>query len=115
MWIRNIYGPTVHTVKDYFWLQLEMHRYGKVHLLCIIARDFNVTISREEKKGGSKVRDTFREILEDVIASWRFVDIKKMKGKYTWNNKHSGPGPIEARLDRILVNSSFIDKPLIPI
>ena len=58
-----------------------MQRFGKMHLPCMIAGDFNVTISPEEKKGGSKVRDPFREIVEDVIASWRLVDIKQKKGK----------------------------------
>ena len=47
-----------------------------MHLPCIIAGDFNVTISPEGKKGGSKVRDPFGERLEDVIASWKLVDVK---------------------------------------
>ena len=58
-----------------------------MHLLCIITGDFNVTIFPKEKKGGSKVRYPFGERLEDVISSWKLVDIKKMKGKYSWNNK----------------------------
>ena len=80
MWIENIYGPIVQGAKEDFWLQLEMHRYGNMHLPCIIAGDFNVTISPEENKGGSKVRDPFGEILEDVIKSWRLINIKKRKG-----------------------------------
>ena len=87
MWIGNIYGPIVNRAKEYFWKQLEMYRFGKMHLLCIITGDFNVTIFPKEKKGGSKVRYPFGERLEDVISSWKLVDIKKMKGKYSWNNK----------------------------
>ena len=47
MWIGKF---TVHGEKEYFLLQLKMHRYGKMHLPCIIAIYFNVTISLEEKK-----------------------------------------------------------------
>ena len=87
MWIGNIYGPTVNGVKKDLWQRLEMQIFGKMHLPCIIAGDFNVTISPEEKKGGSNVRNPFGERLEDLISSWNLVDIKQRKGKYTWNNK----------------------------
>ena len=86
-----------------------------MHLQCILAGDFNITISLEEKKGGSKVRDPFGERLEDIMTSRRLVDIKQKKGKYTWSNKRTGLGHIAARLDRILVSSSFLDKPLMSV
>ena len=44
-YIGNVYGPTIHGAKEEFWTQLELQRHGKMHLTCIIARDFNVTIS----------------------------------------------------------------------
>ena len=91
-----------------------MYRFGKMHLLCIITGDFNVTISPEGKKGGSKVRYPIGERLEHVIALWKLIDIKQRKGKYTWNNKRSGPGHIAARLDCIMVSSSLLDNPLFP-
>ena len=86
-----------------------------MHLPCIITGDFNVTISPQEKKGGSKVRDPFGERLEDVITSWKLADIKKRKGKYMWSNKRTGPGHIAARLDCILVSSSMLHKPFLPV
>ena len=52
-----------------------------MQLLCIIAGVYNVTISPEEKKSGSKFRDPFEERLEDVIASWKLVNVKQRKGK----------------------------------
>lgn len=36
------------------------------------------------------------------------IDIKPSSGKYTWSNKRLGPGHIAARLDRFLVQSSFL-------
>ena len=59
--------------------------------------------------------DPFGEILEDVIDSWKLVDVKQRKGKYTWNNKRFGPRHIAARLDHILVSLAMLDKPLLPI
>ena len=79
-----------------------------MHLACIIVGEFNITISPEEKEKGPKVRDPFGERLEDIMNVWRLVDIKPKRDKYTWSNKH-----IAARLDRILVSSSFLDKPFL--
>ena len=74
----------------------------------IIARDLNVTIAAKEKKGGSPVRDQAREWVEDIILDWELEDIKPSRGKFTWTNKRRGPGHIAARLDRFLVQSSFL-------
>jgi exonuclease III len=74
----------------------------------IIVGDLNVTLSLGEKKGGSIVRDPFREWVEDIILDWDLEDIKPPRGKYTWSNKRIGPGHIAARLDRFLVQSSFL-------
>ena len=53
-WIRNIYGPTNQGSKEYFWNTLEDQRHVKMHLPCIIVGGFNVIISTEEIRGGSK-------------------------------------------------------------
>ena len=36
------------------------------------------------------------------------MDVKPSSRKYTWNNKRIGPGHIAARLDRFLVEDSFL-------
>eukprot|EP00253_Pinus_taeda_P008795 PITA_08795 len=74
----------------------------------IIAGDLNVTLAAEEKKGGSPVRDPAREWVEDIMISWDLEDIKPSAGKYTWSNKRLGPNHIPARLDRFLVQTSFL-------
>jgi hypothetical protein len=58
----------------------------KVSQSCIIVGDFNVTISSQEKKGGSMVRDPLREKVEELIEDWDLIDIKPIRGKYTWSN-----------------------------
>jgi hypothetical protein len=42
------------------------------------------------------------------MSDWDLEDIKPTKGKYTWTNKRIGPGHIVARLDRFLVQRSFL-------
>jgi ribonuclease HI len=54
------------------------------------------------------VRDPAREWVEDLVSAWDLIDIKPAKGLYTWTNKRIGPGHIAARLDRFLVQSSFL-------
>ena len=67
-----------------------------------------IQFALSEKKGDSLVRDPAREWVEDIILEWELEDIKPSKGKFTWTNKRVGPGHIAARLDRFLVQSSFL-------
>ena len=78
--------------------------------LYIITGDFNTTISLDERRGGTKIRDPFIERLEDLMNAWRLTNIKTKWGKFTWSNKRLVPGHITSRLDRILVSSSFLNK-----
>ena len=42
------------------------------------------------------------------MMDWELEDIPLDKGKFTWSNKRIGPGHIAARLDRFLIQSSFL-------
>ena len=46
---------------------------------------------------------------------WGLEDIKPSRGKFTWTNRRSIPGHIATRLDRILVSSSILDSPFLPV
>ena len=74
----------------------------------IIAGDLNLTLATNEKKGGFPIRDPAREWVEDISLDWELKDIKPTQGKYTWSNKHLGPGHIAARLDIFLIQSPFL-------
>ena len=83
---------------------LNLHQLENI----IVAGDLNVTLATNEKKGGTPVRDPSREWVEDLILGWDLIDIKPVKGTFTWTNKRSGLGHVAARLDRFLVHSSFL-------
>ena len=46
--------------------------------------------------------------VEQIISSWDLIDFKPKKGCYTWSNNHIGSSNISARLDRFLLQSSFL-------
>eukprot|EP00253_Pinus_taeda_P002539 PITA_02539 len=70
--------------------------------------DLNITLAAKEKKGGLLVKDPARECAEDLILDWDLEDIKPTSRKFTWSNKRLGLGHIATRLDRFLVQSSFL-------
>ena len=90
LWVGNIYGPIIQAQKESFWNSLEDQCIGKKQFPYIITGDFNVTISPEECRGGTKIRDPFGERLEDLISFWGLTDIKPKNGNFTWNNKKNG-------------------------
>jgi exonuclease III len=109
----NLYVPALINEKKDCWdsLALFLNQRNTVNL--IVAGDLNVTLSQAEKKGGSIVRDPAREWVEDLISDWELEDITPTNGKFTWSNRRLGPGHIAARLDRFLVQSSFLSLGLI--
>jgi exonuclease III len=104
----NLYVPVSVNEKKECWdsLALFLNQSNSENL--VVAGDLNVTLSLVEKKGGSIVRDPAREWVEDLISDWELEDITPTNGKFTWSNKRLGPGHIAARLDRFLVQSSFL-------
>jgi hypothetical protein len=63
-----------------------------------------VILNNKEKRGGSIIKDHFREKMEDLLVEWDIVDIKPNKGKFTWSNKRLGLGHIATSLDKFLVH-----------
>ena len=91
----NLYVHVSINEKKDCWdsLALFLNQSNPVNL--IVAGDLNVTLSQDEKKGGSLVRDPAREWVEDLISDWELEDISPSNGKFTWSNKRIGPGHIE--------------------
>lgn len=104
----NLYVPVLLEDKKSCWETLRDFLQQNVPDNIILGGDLNLTLSANEKKGGSIIRDQAREWVEDLMSTWELEDIKPVKGKYTWSNKRVGPGHIATRLDRFLVQSSFL-------
>jgi len=78
---------------------------------CIIVGDFNTTMHTKEKRGGSIVRDPFREPMKDLVSGLDLFDVYPNKGKYTWSNNHTEVGHIATRLDRFFIHNSLLSLP----
>lgn len=76
----------------------------------MIARDFNLKTSIEEKKGGLQTEDPEMERFRDLQAELKLVDIQTINGKYMSNNQRGGSKHIASRLVRFLATKHFIGK-----
>ena len=66
-------------------------------------------MTHEEKIGGTRVRDHYKEQLEDLISKWYLIDIKPKYGICTWSNRRTGANFIAKKIDRVLVNSNILE------
>ena len=105
--IFNIYAPNSYAEIFFCWNLLRKER-SNLQGNVILVGDLNFILSQDEKRGGSLVRDPIREIVDETILEWHLMDVKPSIGKYTWNNKRIEPGHIAARLDRFLVQDTFL-------
>jgi len=100
--------PRIAFRKKECWNTLESFLNSQRLENIILAGDLNVTLAANEKKGGTPIRDPSREWVEYIILGWDLIEIKPVKGKFTWTNRRIGPSHVAARLDRFLVHSSFL-------
>lgn len=111
----NIYSPVNVREKKDCWDSIR-HQADLTNLEnIIIVGDLNLTLHPSEKRGGNVVRDPAREWVEDIVQNWDLLDIKPSSGKYSWSNKRVGPGHIAARIDRFIIQSSYLLLGLEPI
>jgi len=103
----NVYVPASAGEKKSCWESIKSMVDSEDLRNVIIAGDLNLTLSLAQKRGGSVVRDSSRELVEDLLQDWDLIDIKPSSGKYTWSNKRLSLGHIAARLDLFLFKVLF--------
>ena len=74
----------------------------------ILARDLNAILNQAKKRGGYMVRDPIRKQVDELILDWEVSEVIPSKGKFTWTNKRMGPWHIAARLDKFMIQESFL-------
>ena len=72
--IFNIYAPNFYTEKKICWNLLREER-SNLQGNVILARDLNVILSQDEKRGGCLVRDPIREIVDETVLEWDLMDV----------------------------------------
>ena len=81
IYICKVYEPTHYRDKTTFWEDLNNLNEEMRGKDLIIIEDFNTTRSRCEKRGGTKVRDSFGGKMYDLMADLDMLDILLRNGK----------------------------------
>ncbi|XP_071919941.1 uncharacterized protein [Coffea arabica] len=71
--------------------------------------DFNVVVGSKEKKGGRPFRFSEAESFLNFTDGAGLTDLGFFGSKFTWCNNRLGRARIWKRLDRVLVNQSWLD------
>jgi len=106
--IYNVYTPNHYREKEICWGDLRASIDGELSLNIIVAGDFNLILHANEKQGGSFSLDPSRGRLEVIIQDHDLVDVAPKNCRYTWSNHRLDIGNIMERLDRVLINVSFL-------
>ena len=114
----NVYASNQSSDRAELWnsllsLNLEVTEW-------ILAGDFNMLESQEDKRGGAeKLGQRRREkaVWQRLLLNFGLMDagnadeIRKQAGHhFTWNNRRAHPNNIEARLDRIYVSQNLLQR-----
>ena len=108
--IYNIYAPNHFRDKDQCWDTLQEDIQVEDNRNIIVGGDLNLILHSNEKRGGNFQHDPYRAKLENIMQECDLVDIIPKNRRYTWNNRRLGRDNILERLDRILVNTSFLSE-----
>ncbi|XP_043696682.1 uncharacterized protein LOC122647323 [Telopea speciosissima] len=71
--------------------------------------DFNVVRHQSEKAGGEPIRQEAVDDFNSCIFYTELVDLKWKGELFTWNNRQGGSARVCCKLDRVLVNLSWMD------
>ncbi|XP_074296928.1 uncharacterized protein LOC141627591 [Silene latifolia] len=88
------------------WHDLNLLSSG-VHIPWILCRDFNCVLSPSERLGGQTSEEEMVEF-QACIDHCQLVDSPAVGSFYTWNNKQDPQTRVYSRLDRVLVNSEWL-------
>jgi exonuclease III len=107
--ITNVYGPQSQQDKDSL-----MKRIAHIKTLLsmpnwILGGDFNMILTLEEKKGGTKRLEPDNGKFKTLIDSLNLVDIENRNGTFTWSNRRSGHQQVACHLDRFLVAEELLE------
>lgn len=74
----------------------------------LVAGDFNIISSPEEKRGGAQPNLVAMQQFNECIMDAGLTDAGFQGNKYTWSNNQQGYSRIWERLDRVLINGESI-------
>eukprot|EP00253_Pinus_taeda_P034390 PITA_34390 len=106
--IYNVYVPNHYREKEICWDDLKTSIDGELNSNIIVAGDFNLVLHANKKRGGCFTPNPFRGRLEAITQEHELVDVVPKNRRYTWSTRRIGISNIMERLDRFLVNISYL-------
>jgi hypothetical protein len=79
--------PSVNEEKVICWNYFLSLQGRVIFARLILVGDYNTTLHASENRGGTIVRDSTREYMEDLLAMYDLMDNKPIHGHFTWSNK----------------------------
>lgn len=108
MIIYHVYVPNHYREKEICWDDLKTSIDGELNTNIIVAGDFNLVLHANEKRGGSFAPNPFRGRLETITQEHELIDVVPKNHRYTWSNHRIGISNIMERLDKFLVNITYL-------
>ncbi|XP_020262303.1 uncharacterized protein LOC109838257 [Asparagus officinalis] len=106
--ISSIYGFNHLEDRKNLWAELSSLQQSIGNSPWLLCGDFNTMLSNEEKLGGASLTDTDTVDFSSFIDDCQLSHLKTTGCFYTWNNKQDTTTRVWSRLDRALVNDSWI-------
>uniref|UniRef100_A0A803P7K6 Reverse transcriptase domain-containing protein n=1 Tax=Cannabis sativa TaxID=3483 RepID=A0A803P7K6_CANSA len=104
----TVYGTPYDEEKGWFWEEFTSYMTACDDPWAIIG-DFNVIRCKEEKAGGRKFRAKDGELLQSFLDDTGGVDLGFCGNKFTWQNKRFNGGLIRERIDRVVVDTGWLN------
>ncbi|WOL04579.1 hypothetical protein Cni_G13300 [Canna indica] len=105
--VSGIYDSTNYMKRNEMW---KMYKDLKMYHPWVIAGDMNCIRDSSDKLGGRDVTNSkaIRDF-NSLIDEAGHMEVSFKGPKYTWTNNRKGNARVHARLDRVLVNSKWLD------
>ncbi|KAL9668229.1 hypothetical protein QQ045_002606 [Rhodiola kirilowii] len=104
-----VYADCDDTVRQRLWADL-IDTSSRMNIPWLVAGDFNVVSTWEEKSGGNRSDDSPLQEFNDFQLLAGLSDGGYKGNPYTWSNNQVGDKRIWERLDRVLLNGHALSK-----
>lgn len=99
-----VYGPSIPSIRPQYLESLKMIGDAFNGDWAILG-DFNMILSKEDKKGGRDAHGPSRNRFRQFVDTMVLVDLGYEGNPYTWNNRRGGAANVQEHIDRGLANS----------
>eukprot|EP00253_Pinus_taeda_P018460 PITA_18460 len=106
--IYNVYAPNHFKGKERCWDDLKTNIDAEESYNIAFGGDFNIILHSFQKLGGSFSPDPYIAHLENLMQDHDLINVAPKNRRYTWRNRKLGKGNIMERLDKILINVTFL-------